>query len=501
MFQKLRHLNLLKKFKLVGVERSIIFIVAFILFVVANVLFSTISLRFDGSQGKAYTLSSATKKILGSVDDIVTIHFFVSSEIPTKLLPLKTEVIDLLNEYKKQNNKIQVKVLDPKKDSSAASEAQGYGIPELQFSQLESDKYNVTASPFGLALSYGNKQEVIPQATDITSLEYSITAALYKLTRKELPTIGIVGDAETINESTDEHASLRTVLNQQFNVDNLDISSNSATTTIDPKIKTLLVFDNNVKQYTKEELQKIKEYLDTKGKVIAFADGVWVANDLSQTQPAKHNLFDLFSEYGITLHKDLLLSNSYEMVNFGNEVVSFVSPYPFWIKTGVLNQQTANSPNVSHLTLPWVSSLTLQKRKDFMISDVVKTPKDSWEQTSNFTLQPQTIKAPEDKDLKDFVVAAQSQKKNGGQLIVIATSRLANEDFVKRGNDNLEFVLNVVNNVASNGILSGIRKREVNLYPLPHLSENQKDTFKLATIALLPGLFALFGVLKLLRRR
>jgi ABC-type uncharacterized transport system involved in gliding motility auxiliary subunit len=501
MFKKLKKLNIQKKFKLEKFQKPAVIVVTIVILIAVNVVISAVALRLDLSKGRAYTLSSPTKKILKNLKDTATLTFYASSDIPTKLLPLKSEVVDLMNEYKKQSNKVKVNVVDPKKDAKAEQQATNAGVPELQFSQLEQDKYNVTASMFGIVINYGSKTEVIPQATDTGSLEYSITAALYRLTQKELPKVAIIGDDNSFNPQADQIATFRTVLPQQVQIEDVDISTQSAQI-LDSSYKTAVVLDNNQKKYTSDEIKKLNNYIAKKGTVIVLADGVWVPGDLNgNAQPANHNLFGFLQSYGLTLNRNILLSDSYELLNFGNGVVSFESPYPYWIKAAVLPSQEGNFSNISHLTFPWASSVTLGKKKDFRVDAVVDSSNGTWEQTKDFTLFPQDIKEPNKKDLKTFTLIAESINKNGGGVVVIPTSRFADEDFVRRQNDNLEFMLNLVGNMASNGALSGIRHREVDFYALPAFSDSQKNTFKFATILLLPLLFALYGAWRVVRRK
>lgn len=494
IIQYLKQINLLKFFKLEKLGKPMVYGLAITIFVVLNMLFSTVSFRFDFSYGKSNTLSSPTKKVIKKLDGLVNIKFFVSSDLPTRLLPVKNEVMDLLNEYKKENRgKINLKIIDPKKDEKALNEARELGIPELQFSQLEQDKYAVTASYFGIAIGYGDKKEIIPQATNVESLEYNLTAFVYKMTKKELEKIGIIGQEDEIN-------TLKKVLSQQFTIDYIDVSSSSATKEINAVYKTVLVFDNNKKEYDAKETDILKNYLDKGGRAVFFADGVWVGDNLT-TSEAKHNLFNLLADYGVKLNANFILSTNAELVNFGNSMVSFFVPYPFWAKTNNFDQKTSFLSNINQVAFPWTSSLTLEKKENVETKALIKTSKKSWEQKENYILDPQKVPQPNIKDLKEFVTAAYVRKSGGGELMVIASSRFVLEKYLSRNSDNLEFVLNAVNNFASDGALTGIRQRAVSFYPLPDLPENQKDLFKYTNIFLLPTLLAIFGGMRLLRRR
>ena len=503
MFKRVKNLkkiNWLKIFNLEKLQRQSIYIIVLAVFIVANFLLSTISLRLDLSNGRAYTLSSSTKKVLKQLDGIVNIKFFVSSDLPGRLLPLKSDVTDLLNEYQKEGRgKIIVKVVDPKKNEESASQASDFGVPQLQFSQLENDKYAVTEVYFGAGLSYGGKKDVIAQATDLGGLEYNLTAAIYKLTKKELPKIGILGYDQNFNLQDDPISTLKKVLEQQFAVEYVTLSGELPINEIDQSYKTLLIFDNK-KNYSDEEIKLIKNYLDKKGKAVFFVDGLWVEDTL-QTMQASHNLFNLIGAYGINIDRNLVLSTSAQVVNFGTSSVNFLTPYYFWIKTTGFNQKSSYFSNISQLVFPWVSSLQIKKKEGIEINELVKTTKQSWQQKDSFILDPQTIPTPQEKDLKEFLLIALAKIKNRGEIVVIPSSRLVLDKFFGNSLDNLEFTINLLNDLASGGALSGIRQRSVVFYPLPELSNNQKDIFKYINILLLPGLLTAYAAFKLTRKK
>ena len=495
-----KKINLVKFLKFEAVETKVIYLLVFTVFIIANLLVSSFPLRIDFSSGGAYSLSSSTKKIVKNLDDVLNIKFFVSSDIPTRLLPLKNDVLDFLNEYKKESKKINVKVLDPKKDEKALNEAKELGLPELQFSQLEKDKYAVTNVYFGLAINYADKKEILPQVTDLESLEYNITSIIYKLTNKELAKIAVLGKNEVFNPQEDDLVTFKKIARQQFILDFIDVSTLSAQKEIPLTYKTVLVFDDGKKEYDGQEIEALKKYLKEKGNAIFFVDGVWLQENLFTTE-ANHNLFSLLEDYGLSLQKDFVLSTSSELVNFGNQIVQFLTAYPFWVKTNNFNPKISYFSNISQLTYPWASSITLKKKEDLKLQELVKTTKKSWQQKDNFVLDPQRIPEPNLNDLKEFLITASSAKKNEGKIVLIPCSRFILERYQNRTADNLEFTLNLLNDLASGGALSGIRQRAISFYPLPDLSEQQKDLFKYLNIFLLPSLLAVIGGIKLIKRK
>jgi len=116
---------------------------------------------------------------------------------------------------------------------------------------MEKDKYAVTTGYFAIALSSLDKKEALPQINELESLEYDITALIYRLTREDIVKIGIIGQEDTVSmdmqnpQIRSSISALKQLLNQQFVLDDIDVSSDSAKAKISENYKSILVFDNN----------------------------------------------------------------------------------------------------------------------------------------------------------------------------------------------------------------------------------------------------------------
>ena len=494
-------INIMKLLRIERYGKQAIYICTIGLFIFANLIISFVPLRLDFSNGQAYTLSNASKKVVSNLDDIVNIKLYVSSDLPSRMLPVRTDVIDLMNEYSRESRgKLALQIIDPKKDENTAREVREAGIPEIQFSQIEGDKFAVSTSFFGAVISYGKKQEVIPQVTDAESLEYNVTASIYKMTAKESVTVGSVNMKVDQTQGRPSASFLTQILQQQYPFQPVDLATASGE--IDPKTyKSVMVFDDNEKHFDQYEVDKLKKYLNNKGQLIVFADGVWVRDTL-MTDDANHNLFGLLSEYGLTLNKDLVLSTVSEVVNFGSQdLFSFLSPYPFWIRTNQFAKDVPYVANVRSLTLPWTSSIKLEQKAGYESKSIIESVKTSWHEDTSFKLSPRDIVSPVESEYNQYVVGAQSINKNGGKIILIPSSRFVLDRYFSRNSNNLDLVLNAVNEMVSGGALTGIRARSVNIYPITNVPQNQHDFLKYVVIFLLPVLFALFGAYRLVKRK
>lgn len=495
-------LNLLRLFRLETVQKTSIFITTIGIFLVVNLIIGYLSWRIDLSDGKVHTLSPSTRKIIRSVDDVVTIKFFVSSDLPSRLLSLKTAVVDLVNEYKKQaRGKIIVKIRDPKKDSDALSEAQNAGVPALQLSQIEKDKYAVSNSYFGMALNYGTKTELIPQATNIASLEYDITSAIFKLTQNAPIKVGLIGESEFTSSQEDTLYTIKKVLQQQFDLDFIDASSSAKNKGIGKAVKTVILIDDNKKQYGDEEIAVMKSYLKDKGKMIFVIDGVGIQEDISAPQPALHNLFTFFESYGVKLNRNFVLSESSEVASFTTGTVGFITPYPFWVTTSNFDKDAVEFSSISQLVFPWVASVDIEPKTGVEVKKIVSSEPKSWTVPDVVGLSPQTITVPPKETMKSLTLMVEVKDKDGGSFIILPSSRFVSERFISRMPENIDAFVNLVSNYASGGALSGIRARSVRKAPLIDLPEKVKDGVKYVMILLFPGLFGIFGFSRLVRRR
>lgn len=479
--------------KIVGLDALYVALIAIVL--VGNFFLQSLFLKLDFSKGRAYTLAPSTQKIISHLDKTATVTFYVTSALPSQLAPYKRQVDDLLGEYRSDSHgKVSIVVKDPSKDPKIAQEAASYGVPSLQFSQQEKDKYAVSTAYFGLGVTYDTKKTTVQKVVDIGNLEYDLTSSLYKLSTKEMPKVGLMG-TEVVGAQLQ---SLQQASANQFSLVNV--------ATPDASLKALVVFDSDSKQYSTDEANMIQQYVDYGGKALVFVDGVWInADQQLATQKAGHNLTELLKHWGLTLQENFVLSTSAQLINYspqnsGNQM-QLLAPYPFWIKTNNFRGNTSFFSNVNQVVLPWVASLSLNRTNAYSPEPLITTPVQSWQLTGSVNLSPESIAEPKQTDLKSFVVAARSKgTRGGGEVVVIPSARFVQDQFIPRDQSNLGVTLNILSEFASGGALSGIRQRAVDMYYIPDLSDSQKDMFKYANILLLPGVAALYGIWRLSKR-
>ncbi len=485
------------------IRRIPLMVVLFLFFLVTFILFSIFPIRLDLSKGGAYTLAAPTKKIIRNIDKPVNITIYLSSDLPTRIIPLKTDALELLQEYRRGSNNIKVTVIDPKKDTKVADQAKQLGIPELQFSQLEQNKYQTSSFYFGMGLSYNGKSEVIPQVSDYQNLEYNIASAIYRLTRTTMPKVAIVGEAQTNYGQQDPLSTLKQVLSQQYTVVSIDLSTIKPedVKTFLTEYATVIVLGSGTTQYSTDEIKLLKELYMSGKNIVVFGDGARIDEQTLTVTSTDNNLNELTASYGAQINYDLALSSSAEYVNFGNSSMQFLAPYPFWIRTNSFNTQSGLFANVQYVSFPWVSSLSIKRSSEVTSIPLITSSDRSWVQKDTFSLNPNTIPRPTQKDLGQYILGVLLKNKKGGEMVIIPSSRFPLSQYMGQGSGNLDFVLNTIDTFSSNGALSGIRSRVVSFYPIPDMSDARKDAYKYTAILLFPLLWGIYGAVRLLRRK
>lgn len=518
-FSRLKQINIVSWLGLYRYKMQAIILIALALFVVSNIMLTVVSARLDFSKGKIYTLSSSTKNIINKLDDTVTITFYVSASVPTQLQTLERDVRDLLQEYDRSSGRVNVKIVEVADDPESLQKAQSEGVEVLEYSQVGVSNLERKAFFFGIVINYKDGKEVLPRVVDIGSLEYNITSTIYKLTNKNLPQVALVGyEPPLIPQMPDSLSEFKKFVERQFSLQYIAAPtpppspvpegeeaapppvSAGAPFALKPEYKTTLLFDNGNSAYGNTEVTLIKKYIEDGGNIIFFVNGVSVSEQQLQATPATHNLFTILKEYGIELQKNIVLSTAAERINAGNDVFTLLLPYPAWIQTNEFDQKSSYFSNVSVLSYLWTSGLKVQSDSTNAVTELVKTTKESWQQTSNFQIAPQKIPNPNQNEIQQFTVTAESKNKDRGNVMVIASSKFIDQNYLSSTSNNIEFVVNVLNDYASGGALSGIPLREVNLYPLPQLDNNMKEVFKYGNVIALPAIFILYGAYRLLRR-
>jgi gliding-associated putative ABC transporter substrate-binding component GldG len=402
--------------------------------------------RVDLTEGKAYSISPASKKILKGLDDVINIKVYFSANLPPNLHRTVTDVKDMLSEYKAYGGKkLRITWVDPAESEKLKSEVRSMGIPEIQLQTFEKDKAQVMNGYMGIAILFADKKEVLPVVQNLQNLEYDLSLAIMKVSRTETPKVGIVKvdtamdyppqmmrqmPEEAKKERTDEKFKpLFESLKQTYDVVTVDAMKGEP---IDSTLKTIIVPGSFA--FSDRAIFEIDQYFMKGGKLIILSDAMRV--DFNQYYgPQAINvdskLLDLVKFYGAKVEQNMILDASCGQVQVPQKVGPFTMnvalPYPYFVRLGAesfLKDNPAVAP-LSEVILPWPNAITLlvdlanadkNGKKDTAASTssvqsgvkavvLAKTSPKSWIAVGRIDLNPQQEWKPAESKLTPYPVA------------------------------------------------------------------------------------------------
>lgn len=247
--------------------------------IAVNVMLGNIHLRKDMTEDKVFTLSEGTRNILAKLDAPVTIKYFFSRSSAEMPIPLKTfaqQVEDLLKEYRiASGGKLIVETYDPKPDSDAEEWAERYGVRGQNLGMLEPSVYFGIVAMKGDA--YETIPFIDPRSEQM--LEYNITRMIARVANPKKPVVGIMSSLPVMGvrafpyampgqprpKSQPPWAAFQD-LNKDYDVRQLPESVSE----IDPDVNVLLVI--HPKGLSDKTLYALDQFVMRGGRLMAFLD-------------------------------------------------------------------------------------------------------------------------------------------------------------------------------------------------------------------------------------
>jgi|ETNmetMinimDraft_16_1059900.scaffolds.fasta_scaffold04317_1 ABC-type uncharacterized transport system involved in gliding motility auxiliary subunit len=170
-------------------------ILAVILFLSVNILASVWlrSTSLDLTENNLYTLSQGTREVLTSIDEPITVRFFLSGRIPEQdplYANFSKRVRDLLESFVTiSDGKLTLEVFDPEPYSPEEDKALALGLRGVTIGASSEQGY------FGLAaINSVDEKKVIPYFDPAREplLEYDLTKLVFSLTHPKKPVVGLL---------------------------------------------------------------------------------------------------------------------------------------------------------------------------------------------------------------------------------------------------------------------------------------------------------------------
>jgi ABC-2 type transport system permease protein len=281
--------------------------------------------RFDLTAEKRYTLSRATKTMLGKIDDKLTVEVFLKGNNKSGFRKLANSTEELLQEFKEYSKgRLQFSFtnpLDNESDTAKLDTLYRMGLqPYTQVAQSkEGDETSQRTVLPGAMLRYKNKVEVVNFLKGVQTpdeltlfnnaealLEYQFAAAIERMTRTDTFAVAYaVGHGELFNVRAG-HAMA--ILGSNYRTDTFNIHTQPF---IPNEYKALVVM-KPTQGFSDQDKLKIDQYLVKGGRVLMMVDNLYDSMD-SLFKTGKYlaydrglNLEDLLFKCGVRINQDLV---------------------------------------------------------------------------------------------------------------------------------------------------------------------------------------------------
>ena len=517
--------------------------VAIILGILAliNFLSTRRFIRADLTEDKRYTISKATRNVLDTLDDIVTITAYFSTN-PAEVAQIRRDVRDVLEEYNAFSKKLQIDFVNPAEfDDAQKQELRFKGIPEVQINVVRKDKAEIANVYMGISIGYSGKEEILPVVRSTANLEYELTSTILKVTTKEAKTVGFLTGHGEFDINAQNYQQFRQLLDKngqgQYNLTPVSFQDGKA---VDNTVATLVVA--GVQQpLTERDKYELDQFIMRGGRAIFLVDPIQMQPGTLQATPLITGLNDLLEHYGVKLGNNLLLDTRFhDTARFQQGFMTVIQPYPYFVKIVKPNFSKEHSitNQLEVLTLPWTSSLEIVSKEGITATSLAKTGESGQSVQGYYNLMPNApLPSAEskaytvavalegkfksfytDKEIPPVPTAADEANASDDQalppaqdadarttkteseqtqIVVVGTAQF----LTQLRPDGVNFFLNTVDWLTLGDALIGIRSHTITDRPLREVSEIEKNFIKYLCIVGVPLIVIVFGLLRYFLKR
>lgn len=350
----------------------------FLLLVAGNYLLTRAPTRIaDLTDGKLYTLSAGTKKILRRLDSPVKVKLYVSQgeSVPVQLRSFAQRIEDVVREFQNASNgNLQVEKYNPRPDSEEEDAAQLDGIEPQQLHSGEQFY-------LGVAVSQLDRKQAIAAITPQRErlLEYDLVRAIARVGSAERPIIGLMAglpvSGEKFNPFTRQSSEpwvLANELRREFEVKEVPMSAKE----IDKDVNVLLLIHPRDAQPQTE--YALDQFVLRGGKLIVFVDPYAYFDQLPSMpgmppQVSSSTLPLLFKAWGVEMDPGKVVSD----VVFGSGGGQNYTPTVLSLNRTAFSREDVVTGSIETLLYPFGGAFQVKPVEGLGATELVRSSPNS----------------------------------------------------------------------------------------------------------------------------
>ena len=518
--------------------------------IIVNIISLNLFYRIDLTGNKIYTLSQASKDIVGKLDDKIVVKAYFTDNLPSPYNNTRRYLKEILDDYRNYSKgNMQYEIISPSDDAELEKDAQKYGIQPVQVQTYKDDRAEAMKAYMGIIFLYNGKQESLPFIGNVPNLEYEITGIIKRLTEKQLKKVGILQGPDMPGQ--DKIGKVAQFLQKFYQIVPVDASKNNP---IPNDISVLIAFGPKEQQQQQQFMQQqqkkpqptipenlkfaVDQYIMNGGRFIFLANKVSVQAQ-QQFQFAQVNncgIEDMFENYGIKYINNLVTDKECANVSMpvqqgGMQFYTQV-PFPYFPKITNINQNLPAFSGIGTVYLGFTSSLdtSISGLKGVKVDPLLTTSPKSGSNQDLIVLQSTGKMLPDSmfkssnlpvaviytgkfssfykgKQIPADTAAGSSpvltsikDQSPDTKIIAVGNSDFPTDEF--RGPDeNLGFFATMIDYMTDDVGLSEIRQKDANPKPLKSIEDSTKKIVKYGLLVGPPVIVLLFGLLRWKKRK
>ncbi len=485
-----------------NVITQLVILLAIIL--VVNLISNQLFIRLDFTSDQQYTLSKATKNILGDLDDVITITAYYSEDLPPQLVKSRKDFVDMLVEYENRSDgNILYEFINPNKSEEDEQKAQQAGISPIMVNIRERDQVKQLRAYMGAVMQMGDKSEVIPMIQPGSGMEYTLTTENKKLSVIDRPKIAFIqGHGEPSPNASVQVLEQLTVL---YDIEPLTITD---TLEIPGYFKTIVII-NPTDTFPESHLEKIDRYLAGGGGLYLAYNNLQANLNNAYLQAGPDiGLKSWLSNIGIIVNDFYLIDANSGSVTVrqqqGPFVINSQVQFPYFPIITNFGDHPA-SQGLESVLFPFISSITYTPQD----SAVIISPLAFTSENTGVVVPPAYVDINKDWSENDFkdgrqvvAVAAEGPLAGSGdaKLIVIPNGQFAingeGQQQQAVNEDNVNFTTNCIDWISDDTGLIDLRTKSVTNRPLDQVDDTKKALIKYSNVILPIALVLSIGFIR-----
>lgn len=472
--------------------------------VIVNVLSERFFFRLDFTADQRYTLSEATKNILQTMDEPVTVTAYFTEDLPPEYAAARDDFKDMLVEYdNRSGGMVLYEFIDPKNDQEIESKAFQSGVAPLRMNMREKDEIVVKKIYMGAVVQLGEKSEALPAIQPGSSMEYDLSTAIKKLAIKNKPFVGYVqGHGEPAFNAIGQ---LRQELEILYTVEPIELGSAENLSRFNALV--LMGPTDTIPNY---EFQILDEYLAGGGHLMIGIDRVSGDFQTAQGTAVSTGLETWLANKGLSVEPNFVIDANCGSVSMQQQNFPFPVqvPFPYIPKIQTFTKHPITE-GIEQILFQFTSSIEYTGDTTLTFTPLLKSSDKSGTKSVPLMFEVQKRWNENDFPKSGITVGAILD----GNIVGNIPSRIvlvSDGQFVTNGEgqnarqvspDNVSLVANAIDWLSDDTGLIDLRTKGVTARPLDQVEEGRKTLLKWLNFLLPIFLILIFGIFRMQRRR